>query len=77
MYEAQKQPAEAIALYQQFPDNPGAQERLGELLLSSGQPADAVTHFQAAIEKSPSTANRAALAEAYASRTRSRTRRCQ
>ncbi len=65
LYEAQKQPAEAIALYQQFPDNPGAQERLGELLLSSGQPADAVTHFQAAIEKSPTTANRAALAEAY------------
>jgi tetratricopeptide (TPR) repeat protein len=65
LYEAQKQPAEAIALYQQFSDNPGAQERLGELLLSSGQPADAVTHFQAAIEKSPTTANRAALAEAY------------
>ncbi len=65
LYEAQKQPAEAIALYQQFPDNPGAQERLGELLLSSGQPADAVNHFQAAIEKSPTTANRAALAEAY------------
>ena len=65
LYEAQKQPADAIALYQQFPDNPGAQERLGELLLSSGQPADAVTHFQAAIEKSPTTANRAALAEAY------------
>jgi tetratricopeptide (TPR) repeat protein len=65
LYEAQKSTAEAIALYQQFPDNPGAQERLGELLLSSGQPADAVTHFQAAIEKSPTTANRAALAEAY------------
>ena len=27
-------PAEAIAIYQQFPENPGAQERLGELLLS-------------------------------------------
>jgi tetratricopeptide (TPR) repeat protein len=65
LYEAQKQSAEAIAIYQQFPDNPGAQERLGELLLASGQAADAVTHFQAAIATSPTTANRAALAAAY------------
>ncbi len=64
-YEAQKQPAEAIAIYQQFPDDPGAQERLGELLLASGQPADAIAHFQAAIAKSPTVANRAALASAY------------
>jgi tetratricopeptide (TPR) repeat protein len=65
LYEAQKQSTDAIAIYQQFPDNPGAQERLGELLLASGQAADAVTHFQAAIAKSPTTANRAALAAAY------------
>ena len=65
LYEAQNQPADAIALYQQFPDNPGAQERLGSLLLSSGQAADAIAHLQAAIEKSPTTANRAALATAY------------
>jgi tetratricopeptide (TPR) repeat protein len=65
LYEAQNQPAEAIALYQQFPDNPGAQERLGQLLLSSGQAADAISHFQAAVDKSPTTANRAALATAY------------
>jgi Flp pilus assembly protein TadD len=65
LYEAQNQPADAIAIYQQFPDNPGAQERLGSLLLSSGQAADAVSHLQAAIEKSPTTANRAALATAY------------
>jgi tetratricopeptide (TPR) repeat protein len=64
-YEAQKQAAEAIAIYQQFPDDPGAQERLGELLLASGQPADAIAHFQAAIAKSPTVANRAALATAY------------
>ena len=65
LYEAQNQPAEAVALYQQFPDNPGAQERLGELLLKSGQAADAISHFEAAIEKSPTAANRAALATAY------------
>jgi len=65
LYEAQNQPAEAIALYQQFPDNPGAQERLGQLLLSSGQAAGAISHFQAAVDRSPTTANRAALATAY------------
>ncbi len=65
LYESQKQPAEAIAIYQQFPDNPGAQERLGELLLSSRQAADAIAHFQSAIAKSPTVANRAALAAAY------------
>jgi len=65
LYEGQKQAPEAIAIYQQFPENAGAQERMGELLLESGKPADAIARFQAAIEKSPTTANRAALAAAY------------
>jgi tetratricopeptide (TPR) repeat protein len=65
LYESAKQPDDAIAIYQQFPDNPGARERLGELLLASGHPADAIPHFEAAIAKSPTEANRAALAEAY------------
>lgn len=65
LYEAQKQAPEAMAIYEQFPDNPGAQERLGELLLESGRPGDAIPHFQTAIGKSPTTGNRAALASAY------------
>ena len=65
LYEAAKQAPEAIAIYQQFPDNPGAQERLGALLLESGQAADAVARFQAAVAASPTPANRAALATAY------------
>jgi tetratricopeptide (TPR) repeat protein len=65
LYEAAKKEAEAIAIYQQFPDNPGAQERLGALLLASGQQSDAIAHFQSAVAKSPSVANRAALASAY------------
>jgi tetratricopeptide (TPR) repeat protein len=65
MYEAAKQPEQAMSIYQQFPDNPGAQERLGELLLKAGRPADAIPSFQAAVAKSPTEANRAALAEAY------------
>src|SRR5580692_939665 len=65
LYETAKQAQQAIAIYQQFPDNPGAQERLGALLLESGQPADAIAHFQAAVAGSPTPANRAALATAY------------
>jgi tetratricopeptide (TPR) repeat protein len=65
LYEAAKQAPEAIAIYKQFPDNPGAQERLGALLLASGQPADAIANFQAAVAASPTPANRAALATAY------------
>jgi tetratricopeptide (TPR) repeat protein len=65
MYEAAKQPEQAIAIYRQFPDNPGAQERLGELLLKAGRPADAIPCFEVAVAKSPTEANRAALAEAY------------
>jgi tetratricopeptide (TPR) repeat protein len=65
MYETAKQPEQAIAIYQQFPENPGAQERLGDLLLKAGKPSDAIASFQVAVAKSPTEANRAALAEAY------------
>jgi tetratricopeptide (TPR) repeat protein len=65
MYETAKQPEQAIAIYRQFPDNPGAQERLGDLLLKAGKPADAIASLQVAVAKSPTEANRAALAEAY------------
>ena len=65
MYETAKQPEQAISIYQQFPENPGAQERLGDLLLKAGRAADAIPCFQIAVAKSPTVANRAALAEAY------------
>ncbi len=65
MYETAKQPEQAMAIYQQFPENPGAQERLGTLLLKAGKAAEAVPCFQIAVAKSPTEANRAGLAEAY------------
>jgi len=65
MYEKAKQPEQAMAIYQQFPENPGAQERLGELLLKDGKAADAIPCFLVAVAKSPTEANRAALAQAY------------
>jgi tetratricopeptide (TPR) repeat protein len=65
LYEAQNQPLPAIAIYQQFPENPGAAERLGALLIAAGRAAEAIPHLQAAVAKSPTTANRAALATGY------------
>ena len=49
----------------EFPDNPAAKERLGELLLESGKAADAIPSLEAAVEKSPTAANRYALANSY------------
>ena len=65
MYEKAGQPDQAMAIYRDFPENPGAQERLGSLLLKAGKAADAIPCFEAAVAKSPTEANRAGLAEAY------------
>lgn len=65
LYEAQKQPEKAIAIYRNFPGNAAARERMGELLLESGKAADALPHLEAAVAASPTAANRYALATAY------------
>lgn len=64
-YEKSKQLPEAIAIYTEFPDNVAARERIGELLLESGKPEEAIAHLEAAVKLSPSGANRYALATAY------------
>jgi len=64
-YEKNKQAAEAIAIYQQFPENAGAQEHLGRLLLESQHSSDAIAPLEAAVQKDPTPANRLALATAY------------
>jgi tetratricopeptide (TPR) repeat protein len=66
LYETASQFREAIAIYREFPDNPAAQARLGELLLESKQFEDAVPRLEEAFGKDPSPANRSALAAAYA-----------
>lgn len=55
----------AIEIYKRYPENPGARERLGVLLINSGQAADAVAELEAAVKSSPTIANRFALATAY------------
>jgi len=66
LYETNHQPKEAIALYREFPQNTAAQERMGALLIETGQPSDAVASLEQVVAKSPSDASRLALAQAYA-----------
>jgi tetratricopeptide (TPR) repeat protein len=56
---------DAIAIYQQFPDNPAAQERLGELLIETQHFDQAIPRLERAVADSPTVANRLALATAY------------
>lgn len=65
LYEKNKQVAEALEIYRQFPGNPAAQEHLGELLLETKQYADALPRLEEAYAKSSTEGNRAALAAAY------------
>ena len=65
LYEKNQQPGEAIALYQQFPENAGARERLAELLVAAGRSAEAIPHLEWVVAHAPSTANRVALGLAY------------
>lgn len=65
LYEKSGQKAEAISIFRQFPSDPGAQEHLGQLLLESKQYGDAIPVLQQAHAKSPTQANRVALAMAY------------
>ncbi|HVO96680.1 MAG TPA: tetratricopeptide repeat protein [Bryobacteraceae bacterium] len=64
-YESGGQAEKAVALYREFPDDPGAREHLGALLMKSGDAAEAIPALEAAVAKSPTPGNRAALAQAY------------
>jgi len=65
LYESNHEAAPAIAIYKEFPENPGARERMGALLLEAGHPEDSIAPLEAAVAKSPTAANRVALAQAY------------
>jgi tetratricopeptide (TPR) repeat protein len=64
-YEGGGQAPQAIEIYAQFPENVAARERMGELLIEAGKPAEAAPHLEFAVGKSPTAANRVALATAY------------
>jgi len=65
LYEKNHRNAEAIAIYQEFPDNAAAQEHVGQLLLEIKHSADAIAPLEAAMQKDPTPASRLALATAY------------
>jgi tetratricopeptide (TPR) repeat protein len=65
LYEKANQPAEAMALYREFPDNAAAQARLGEMLLESKKFADAIPRLEESYKTTPDNQNRVALALAY------------
>ena len=53
LYEKANRRADAIGIYRKFPDNPAARERLGELLLESGDAAKAIPELEQSVAKSP------------------------
>jgi tetratricopeptide (TPR) repeat protein len=65
LYEKAKQAPAAIRIYEQFPENVAARERLAELLLASGRAQESIPHLEAAVKASPSAANHYALATAF------------
>jgi tetratricopeptide (TPR) repeat protein len=64
-YEKSKMIAEAVAIYQEFPENAAAKERIGQLQAANGNFAAAIPGLEAAVKASPTLANRLALADAY------------
>lgn len=65
LYEKAKRPAEALAIYQQFPGNAAVQEHVGALLLETKKYDEAVPRLEEAYQQAPTPANRVALAAAY------------
>jgi tetratricopeptide (TPR) repeat protein len=65
LYEQNHQPDEAITIYQKFPENIAAQERLGELLIEGKRFAEAIPYLEKAVMRDPTAANRLALSTAY------------
>lgn len=64
LFEKNRMPAEAIAIYREFPENAEAQKQAGQLMLQSRQYDDAIPQLEAAYGKSPTQPNRVALAKA-------------
>jgi tetratricopeptide (TPR) repeat protein len=64
-YEEARDSARAIAIYREFPEDAGAQEHLGALQLQLGKAQSAIPALENAVAKSPTAANRVALAQAY------------
>jgi predicted Zn-dependent protease len=65
LYEAAGNQVGAAALYKEFPDDPAARERLGRLQIEANDAKAAIPNLEDAVKRTPTTANRLALADAY------------
>lgn len=65
LFEEHSEFPQALDIYREFPDDPGAQERAGVLLLKTGQSAAAIATLEPIVAKSPTPANQIELAQAY------------
>jgi tetratricopeptide (TPR) repeat protein len=65
LYEKANRPAEAMAIYKEFPDNPAVRERVGQILMESKKYSDALPQLEEAYQKSPTPENRLELAKGY------------
>src|SRR5204863_3465565 len=65
LYEKNRQPEEAIAIYREFPNNAAAQRQMAQLMMASRQYAEAIPELESAFAKSATQPNRVALAKAY------------
>jgi tetratricopeptide (TPR) repeat protein len=65
LFEDHHELNQALDIYSEFPDNPGAQERAGLIRLQMGQSAEAIAALEPVVAKSPTPANQIALAQAY------------
>jgi len=65
LFEDHHQLNQALNIYSEFPDNPGAQERAGALQLQMGESAAAIATLEPVVAQSPTPANQIALAQAY------------
>jgi tetratricopeptide (TPR) repeat protein len=64
-YEENNENEAALRLYREFPEDAAARERMGVLLLRSGDLEGAAAALEAAVRLSPTKANRTALAQTY------------
>ena len=65
LYEKGGRINEAIQIYKEFPDDAAVSEHLGRLQVDNKDAAGAIVNLEEAVRKSPTTANRLALADAY------------
>jgi tetratricopeptide (TPR) repeat protein len=65
LYENSRQPRQALAIYQEFPQDPQALAHAGQLMLESRQYTDAIPRLEAAYAADASQSNRIALAMAH------------